>query len=208
MQPARFITLDGIDGAGKTTQLNIIHNWFQTHHLPVYFTREPGGTPLGEDLRKIILNPAIPLSKHTETLLIFAARQQHLDTIILPMLAQGTNIVCDRFTDATFAYQGGGHGVTQNDIAILEQWVQKDIRPDLTLILDVSPEISQKRLSQDNRDKDRFEQESVLFFNRVRQIYLQRAATDPQRYTVIDSSQDKTKTQTQIESRLSQLFNV
>ena len=206
MKP-RFITLDGIDGAGKSTNLAVMKAWFEKHKLPVLFTREPGGTPAGEALREILLNPATQVSLRTETLLMFAARQQHLETVILPALKNGTHVVSDRFTDATFAYQGGGRGVPLQDIATLEHWVQGDFRPDLTLLLDVPLEVSMARINQ-TREKDRFEQEAAEFFNRVREVYLQRAAKQPERYTVIDSSQSLDAVKTQIETALDSHFGL
>ena len=204
MKP-RFITLDGIDGAGKSTNLTIMKAWFEKHQLPVLFTREPGGTPAGEALREILLNPATQVSLRTETLLMFAARQQHLETVILPALKNGTHVVSDRFTDATFAYQGGGRGVPLQDIATLEHWVQGDFRPDLTLLLDVPLEVSMARINQ-TREKDRFEQEEAEFFNRVREVYLQRANEQPERYAVIDSSQSLDAVKNQIETELDSHF--
>ncbi|UTG67562.1 dTMP kinase [Neisseria subflava] len=206
MKP-RFITLDGIDGAGKSTNLAVMKAWFEKHKLPVLFTREPGGTPAGESLREILLNPATQVSLRTETLLMFAARQQHLETVILPALKNGTHVVSDRFTDATFAYQGGGRGVPLQDIASLEHWVQGDFRPDLTLLLDVPLEVSMARINQ-TREKDRFEQEAAEFFNRVREVYLQRAAKQPERYAVIDSSQSLDAVKTQIETALDSHFGL
>lgn len=206
MKP-RFITLDGIDGAGKSTNLAVIKAWFEKHQLPVLFTREPGGTPAGEALREILLNPATQVSLRTETLLMFAARQQHLETVILSALKNGTHVVSDRFTDATFAYQGGGRGVPLQDIATLEHWVQGDFRPDLTLLLDVPLEVSMARINQ-TREKDRFEQEAAEFFNRVREVYLQRAAKQPERYAVIDSSQSLDAVKTQIETALDSHFGL
>lgn len=206
MKP-RFITLDGIDGAGKSTNLAVMKAWFEKHKLPVLFTREPGGTPAGEALREILLNPATQVSLRTETLLMFAARQQHLETVILPALKNGTHVVSDRFTDATFAYQGGGRGVPLQDIATLEHWVQGDFRPDLTLLLDVPLEVSMPRINQ-TREKDRFEQEAAEFFNRVREVYLQRAAKQPERYAVIDSSQSLDAVKTQIETALDSHFGL
>lgn len=206
MKP-RFITLDGIDGAGKSTNLAVMKAWFEKHKLPVLFTREPGGTPAGEALREILLNPATQVSLRTETLLMFAARQQHLETVILPALKNGTHVVSDRFTDATFAYQGGGRGVPLQDIATLEHWVQGDFRPDLTLLLDVPLEVSMARINQ-TREKDRFEQEAAEFFNRVRKVYLQRAAKQPERYAVIDSSQSLDAVKTQIETALDSHFGL
>ena len=206
MKP-RFITLDGIDGAGKSTNLAVMKAWFEKHKLPVLFTREPGGTPAGEALREILLNPATQVSLRTETLLMFATRQQHLETVILPALKNGTHVVSDRFTDATFAYQGGGRGVPLQDIATLEHWVQGDFRPDLTLLLDVPLEVSMARINQ-TREKDRFEQEAAEFFNRVREVYLQRAAKQPERYAVIDSSQSLDAVKTQIETALDSHFGL
>ncbi|MGN6850873.1 dTMP kinase [Neisseria sp. HMSC072C05] len=206
MKP-RFITLDGIDGAGKSTNLAVMKAWFEKHKLPVLFTREPGGTPAGEALREILLNPATQVSLRTETLLMFAARQQHLETVILPALKNGTHVVSDRFTDATFAYQGGGRGVPLQDIDTLEHWVQGDFRPDLTLLLDVPLEVSMARINQ-TREKDRFEQEEAEFFNRVREVYLQRANEQPERYAVIDSSQSLDSVKNQIETALDSHFRL
>ena len=206
MKP-RFITLDGIDGAGKSTNLAVMKAWFEKHQLSVLFTREPGGTPAGEALREILLNPATQVSLRTETLLMFAARQQHLETVILPALKNGTHVVSDRFTDATFAYQGGGRGVPLQDIATLEHWVQGDFRPDLTLLLDVPLEVSMARINQ-TREKDRFEQEEAEFFNRVREVYLHRANEQPERYAVIDSSQSLDAVKNQIETALDSHFGL
>ncbi|MBS4944238.1 MAG: dTMP kinase [Neisseria mucosa] len=206
MKP-RFITLDGIDGAGKSTNLAVMKAWFEKHKLPVLFTREPGGTPAGEALREILLDPATQVSLRTETLLMFAARQQHLETVILPALKNGTHVVSDRFTDATFAYQGGGRGVPLRDIATLEHWVQGDFRPDLTLLLDVPLEVSMARINQ-TREKDRFEQEAAEFFNRVREVYLQRANEQPERYAVIYSSQSLNAVKNQIETALDSHFGL
>ena len=206
MKP-RFITLDGIDGAGKSTNLAVMKAWFEKHKLPVLFTREPGGTPAGEALREILLNPATQVSLRTETLLMFAARQQHLETVILPALKNGTHVVSDRFTDATFAYQGGGRGVPLQDIDTLEHWVQGDFRPDLTLLLDVPLEVSMARINQ-TREKDRFEQEEAEFFNRVREVYLQRANEQPERYAVIDSRQSLDAVKNQIVTALDSHFGL
>ena len=206
MKP-RFITLDGIDGAGKSTNLAVMKAWFEKHQLPVLFTREPGGTLAGEALREILLNPVTQVSLRTENLLMFAARQQHLETVILPALKNGTHVVSDRFTDATFAYQGGGRGVPLQDIATLEHWVQGDFRPDLTLLLDVPLEVSMARINQ-TREKDRFEQEEAEFFNRVREVYLQRANEQPERYAVIDSSQSLDAVKNQIETALDSHFGL
>lgn len=202
---AKLITLDGIDGAGKTTQLQVIRQWFAAHGLPVLFTREPGGTALGETLRGLLLDAQGRVSLKTETLLMFAARQQHLDEVILPALAVGTHVVCDRFTDASYAYQGGGRGLGAEAVAVLEQWVQGGLRPDLTLVLDVPLATALARLNA-GRDKDRFEREDAAFFTRVRDTYLQRAAAEPQRCVVVDSSRSKETVKAQIEAVLAERF--
>ena len=204
---AKFITLDGIDGAGKTTQLNVIRDWFAAQALPVLFTREPGGTPLGEALRALLLSPATQVSLHTETLLMFAARRQHLDDVILPALARGVSVVSDRFTDATFAYQGGGRGLPDGQIEILENWVQGSLKPDLTILLDVPLAVSLERIER-TREKDRFEQEQADFFTRVREAYLRRGAAAPERYAVVDSNRDKAVVRADIEGVLDGVFGV
>lgn len=201
----KFITLDGIDGAGKSTNLNTIRLWFEQHQLPVLFTREPGGTAVGEALRQILLDPHTEVNARTETLLMFAARQQHLDSVIKPALAAGTHVVSDRFTDATFAYQGGGRDIPLSDIAMLENWVQQGLHPDLTLLLDIPLTVAQQRLAQ-NEHPDRFEQLDSDFFERTRQTYLNRAASAPERYRVIQSDQPLTDVAAQISHSLSQLF--
>lgn len=202
---AQFITLDGIDGSGKTTQLNVIRDWFAARQMPVVFTREPGGTPLGEKLRELLLDPQTRVSLHTETLLMFAARRQHLEDVVLPALAQGVHVVSDRFTDATFAYQGGGRGLPTAEVEVLEDWVQGSLRPDLTILLDVPLEVSVARI-EGSRDKDRFEREDSDFFARVRAAYLQRAAQSPQRYEIINSHRDKAEVKQDIEAVLNRLF--
>ncbi|OSI15642.1 MULTISPECIES: dTMP kinase [Neisseria] len=204
---AQFITLDGIDGAGKSTNLAVIRQWFERRNLPVLFTREPGGTPVGETLRDILLNPATKAGLRTETLLMFAARCQHIEDVILPALARGVHVVSDRFTDATFAYQGGGRGVPLEDIAVLENWVQGSLRPDLTVLLDVPLEISMQRIAK-SREKDRFEQEEAAFFTRVRDVYLNRAAAAPERYALVDSSKSPEEVKNAIESLLDKHFAV
>ncbi|PIT15180.1 dTMP kinase [Snodgrassella alvi] len=204
---AKFITLDGIDGAGKSTNLDTIRSWFEKHQLPVLFTREPGGTAIGEALRKLLLDPATHANARTETLMIFAARQQHLDEVIKPALAQGIHVVSDRFTDATFAYQGGGRGLPLADIAILENWVQQGLQPDLTLLLDVPLTVAQQRLSQ-NSNPDRFEQLDTAFFEHTRTVYLDRAAAVPQRYAIVDSSLNLSEVAQQLNQALVQLFGL
>jgi dTMP kinase len=182
----RFITFEGIDGAGKSTQIAVVANTLRERDLPLVITREPGGTALGETLREVILHQ--PMSIATETLLMFAARAEHLDRVIRPALLAGTWVLCDRFTDATYAYQSGGRGLSAERIGELEQWVHPDLQPDLTLLIDVPPDVAAHRLAR-ARNADRFEAEQVDFFARVRNAYLVRARTEPQRFIVIDGTQ-------------------
>lgn len=193
---AKFITLEGIDGAGKSTHLNWLAERLRSQGKNVLITREPGGTPLGEELRELLLHQAMHLE--TEALLMFAARREHLDKVIIPALNEGTWVISDRFTDASFAYQGGGRGLDESKLKILEQWVQQDLQPDLTLLFDVTLEISRKRLSS-NASLDRFEQEKQDFFQRVRDAYLKRAAQFPERIRVIDSGRTLNEIQSDLE---------
>ena len=202
---AQFLTLDGIDGSGKSTHLATMREWFERRGMPVLFTREPGGTPLGEELRRLLLSPDSRVGLRTETLLMFAARRQHLEDVILPALNKGIHVVSDRFTDATFAYQGGGRGIPAADIEVLENWVQGSLRPNLTLLLDVPLEVSFKRIAR-SREKDRFEQEEAEFFTRVRHAYLDRAAAHPQRYRVIDSNRSREEVRAAVEAALQAHF--
>lgn len=202
---AQFLTLDGIDGSGKSTHLETMREWFERRGMPVLFTREPGGTPLGEELRRLLLSPDSRVGLRTETLLMFAARRQHLEDVILPALDKGIHVVSDRFTDATFAYQGGGRGIPAADIEVLENWVQGSLRPNLTLLLDVPLEVSFERIAG-LREKDRFEQEEAEFFARVRRAYLDRAAAHPQRYRVIDSNRSREEVRAAVEAALQAHF--
>ena len=183
----KFITVEGIDGAGKTTQLAWLAEILQRHGITFIVTREPGGTALGEQLRQLLLDKTISMHAETEALLMFAARREHLDKVILPALADGQWVISDRFTDASFAYQGGGRELENGKLVTLEQWVQSDLQPDLTLYFDVPVELAQQRIKQ-IKHADRFEQEQFDFFQRVRQAYLQRAKLHPQRIRKIDGS--------------------
>jgi len=188
-RPGRFITLEGIDGAGKSTHVAWLAEQIAAHGHTVVTTREPGGTPLGEALRELVLRE--PMTHDAETLVMFAARREHLERVIRPALARGDWVLCDRFTDATYAYQGGGHGVASERIAELERWIHGDCRPDLTFLFDVPTAVSHARLSHaagQGRDLDKFEREADGFFTRVRDAYLARAAADPQRFRVIDGT--------------------
>lgn len=181
----RFITFEGIDGAGKSTQIQVVADVLRSRGIEVVITREPGGTPLAEALRNLVLNE--PMDPSTETLLLFAARSDHLERVLRPALAEGRWVLCDRFTDATYAYQAGGRGVPVEKIATLEQWVHPDTQPDLTLLFDLPPEIAAQRLAQ-ARAADRFESEQLGFFGAVRSQYLERAAAFPARFFVVDST--------------------
>ena len=183
----KFITLEGLDGAGKSTHLAGLAQVLRERGLTVRTTREPGGTALGEKLRQLLLDRDQRLHPETETLLMFAARHEHLDKIIRPALAAGAWVLCDRFTDATFAYQSGGSGVPWARIEALERWVHADLQPDLTVYLDVPPELGRARRERINAP-DRFEQEAEAFFERVRAAYLRRAREAPARIRVIDAS--------------------
>lgn len=183
----KFITLEGVDGAGKSTHLDWIAERIRAAGRQVAVTREPGGTPLGEALRKLLLTQ--PMHLETETLLMFAARREHLEQLILPALAAGTWVLSDRFTDATFAYQGGGRGLDLGRIEALEDWVHQGLQPDLTLVFDLSVEKAKRRRLAAASAPDRFEQENLDFFARVRAVYLERAARYPQRIRLIDASQ-------------------
>lgn len=201
----RFITLEGIDGAGKSTHIPWIVSYIETQGKVVVNTREPGGTPVGEKLRGLLLNDA--MNSDTEALLIFAARAEHITSVIKPSLSQGKWVISDRFTDASFAYQGGGRGMSEQKLSVLEQWVQNDLQPDLTFLFDVPLEVSQQRLQRTGVAPDRFEQEKSDFFQRVRNAYLKRAAASPHRIKVIDSTKSIEAIQQELESILSPLLN-
>lgn len=185
----RFITLEGIEGAGKSSHIDAMRKTIEAAGRSLVVTREPGGTPLAERIRGLLLDPDnAEMDADTELLLVFAARAEHLATVIRPALEQGTWVLCDRFTDATYAYQGGGRGIPAEHIAVLENWAQGDLRPDLTIILDLDPETGLARAA-DRSDKDRFEREDVEFFVRVRNTYLERARANPNRYRLVDAGQ-------------------
>ena len=183
---SKFITFEGVDGAGKSTHLAWFADALRQRGPDVLVTREPGGTPLGEQLREILLNQ--PMSIGTEALLMFAARHEHIEQVIKPALRSGKWVISDRFSDASFAYQGGGRGLSWDKLSQLEQWVHPDLQPDLTLFFDVPVEVARQRL-ENNASLDRFEQEQADFFERVRAGYHQRVRQNPQRYIVIDAAQ-------------------
>ena len=184
MSRGKFITLEGIDGAGKSTHLGSVARLLREQGKDVVVTREPGGTGLGEKLRELLLSHAMHIE--TETLLMFAARQEHIAEVIEPALSAGRWVVSDRFTDATYAYQGAGRGLASDRLAVLERWVQGDLRPDLTIVVDVPVELAASRIA--NLRTDRFEKEDREFFDRVRRAYLERAVMEPWRVRVVDGS--------------------
>lgn len=194
----RFITVEGTEGVGKTSNLDFIERLLRDAGKAVVRTREPGGTALGERLRAILLDAGEDgIDDDAELLLMFAARAQHLAEVIRPALNAGKWVLCDRFTDATYAYQGGGRGVPASRIAVIEQWVQGDLRPDLTLLLDLPVERGLARAGE-RSSPDRFEQEQAAFFERVRRAYLERARQEPQRFRIIDASPPLPEVQAQI----------
>jgi dTMP kinase len=185
----RFISLEGVDGAGKSTHAAWLADALTARGHRIVRTREPGGTPLGEALRDLLLSQ--PMAHDTEALLMFAARREHVVSVIAPALARGDWVLCDRFTDATFAYQGGGHGVSADFLRELARRVHADYNPDLTLLFDVPPEVSRTRLAsaeREGRTLDKFEREERAFFERVRVVYVALAAAEPHRFRVIDAS--------------------
>lgn len=200
----KFITLEGIDGAGKTTQLAWLAGYLARRGIAHKVTREPGGTPLGEKLRAILLDRSQCLHPETEALLMFAARREHLAKVVIPALETGVWVICDRFTDATYAYQAGGSGLPWEKIAVLESWVQGDLQPDLTLYLDVPPQIGRGRAGA-VREPDRFEKEESAYFGRVRDAYLRRAQESPQRVKVIDASKPILQVKVELEFVISSI---
>lgn len=183
----RFITVEGIEGAGKSTQMDVIGEFLGARNIPVVMTREPGGTRLGEAVREQLLNPDNRgMAADAELLLVFAARAEHIHKVIRPALESGDWVLSDRFTDATYAYQGGGRGIAQARIGALEEWVQGSLRPDLTLLLDVPVEAGMARIAKRGQP-DRFERENREFFQRIRDNYLQRASAEPRRFRRIDA---------------------
>jgi dTMP kinase len=199
-QRGGFITLEGIDGAGKSTHLPWLKECLERQGKRVWATREPGGTPLGERLRELLLHE--PMTRVGEALLMFAARREHCEREIWPRLDDGTWIVCDRFADATYAYQGGGHGVARETIAALERAALGDFRPDLTVLFDVPVAVARQRLD-DGRALDKFERERGEFFDRVRAEYLERARAEPTRVRVVDATRSRDDVRTELENLLS-----
>lgn len=202
----KFISLEGIDGAGKSTHAAWLAEHIRAAGEVVVVTREPGGTPVGEKLRDVLLHE--PMSHDGEALLMFCARREHVDRVIRPALARGEWVISDRFTDATFAYQGGGHGVPVERLAALEDWILGGFRPDLTILFDVPPEVSRARLEKAERKGrvlDKFEREAGTFFTRVRDAYLARARAEPGRFRIVDSTAPVDSVRRKLEQELAAL---
>lgn len=206
MQNGCFITIEGTEGVGKTTNIDFISAYLTERHINVVLTREPGGTELGEAIRELLLGHThTGMASDTELLLMFAARAEHIDKVILPAIRQGSWVICDRFTDATYAYQGGGRGIDPSRISILEDWVQGDLRPDATILLDIDIETGLARAGK-RSTPDRFETEQHSFFQRVRDCYLARCKQAPQRFHVIDASTELVAVQSALAGCLDQLI--
>lgn len=202
MKRGKFLTVEGSEGVGKSTNIAHIQQRLEEAGISLVQTREPGGTPLGEEVRELLLDHRhTGMSDDAELLLMFAARAEHLAQVILPALEQGQWVLCDRFTDASHAYQGGGRGIDNQRIGALEDWVQQGLQPDLTLLLDIEPEIGLARAGKRGA-LDRFEKEEISFFHRVRQGYLDRAAADPERFAIVDAGQTLEQVQQAIDAHL------
>jgi dTMP kinase len=202
-QPGKFISFEGIDGAGKSTHIGFVADFLKQRGKAVVASREPGGTALGEKLRELLLHEKMHLE--TEALLMFASRREHMAQVIEPAMARGEWVLSDRFTDASFAYQSGGRGMDRSKMEALEQWVHPQLQPDLTLLFDVPLEVARQRLDA-TRTLDKFEQEQADFFARCRNEYLRRAAQFPQRMVVIDSTQSFEQTRARIAEALERLL--
>jgi len=200
----KFITVEGIDGAGKSTHLVWLSDQLRARSINLCMTREPGGTPLGEKLRALLLDKDQPMHLETETLLMFAARREHIERVIEPALARGDWVLCDRFTDATFAYQGAWRGVDREKLSTLERWVQGDLQPDLTIVFDLPPAVGRARAGS-IKTPDRFEREDETFFERVRYGYLQRAEAAPRRIRLVDASKSIADVQLHLASIVEEL---
>jgi dTMP kinase len=193
MVRGHFITFEGIDGAGKSTALGVVRGLLAERGVEVVATREPGGTPLGEAIRGLLLDPATRASADTETLLVFAARAEHLVDVIRPALDRGAWVLCDRFTDATFAYQGGGRGMLLRRLEQLRDWVQQGLSPDLTVLVDAPVDVAQGRLRARGGESDRFERERIEFHERVRQAYLDLARREQGRVLTLNAAAPRTE---------------
>lgn len=203
----KFISIEGIEGAGKSTQIQFIKTYLERFGQSVVMTREPGGTPLAEEIRELLLKPReAGMSDDTELLLMFAARAEHIKQVILPALSEGKWVVCDRFVDATFAYQGAGRGIDEERIGALSDWTLAGLKTDLTLLFDLPVEVGQQRVNQRLLQKDRFEQEKTDFFQKIRQGYLERAAAEPERIQIIDAEKSIESIEQQVSKVLDKLL--
>jgi dTMP kinase len=203
----KFISIEGIEGAGKSTQLSFIREFLEQQGITVRVTREPGGTELGEQIRELLLTPRdTGMSHDAELLLMFAARAEHIEQVIKPALARGEWVLCDRFVDATFAYQGGGRGIARERIEAISDWTLKGLQTDITFLFDLPVEQGQARVIKRQQEKDRFEQEKADFFQLIRDCYLARAEQEPTRIRVIDSSRDISDIQAQLKTILSEML--
>ena len=206
MLRGKFLSIEGTEGVGKSTNLVFVRDWLQAKGIDVVLTREPGGTPLAEEIRSLLLTKREePVDETAELLLVFAARAQHIAQVIKPALERGAWVLSDRFTDATYAYQGGGRGLSTNTISQLEILVQHELRPDLTLILDIDVEQGLNR-ARERGELDRFESEAISFFERVRCVYRERASLFPENYALINAGQDLPAVQADISATLSKLY--
>ena len=202
----RFVTFEGGEGAGKSTNLDYLRERLEAAGIPLLLSREPGGTALGEQIRALLLDPENKgMSSDAELLLMFAARAEHLHKVIIPALQRGTWVLCDRFTDATYAYQGGGRGIRTERIALLEGWVQGGFQPDMTILFDLPIDVGMQRAGQ-RGELDRFEQEHASFFEAVRASYLDRARQNPRRFRVVDASLELEAVQQQLDKVLDELL--
>jgi len=203
----KFISIEGIEGAGKSTQLSFIRDVLEQQGITVRVTREPGGTELGEQIRELLLAPRDTGMGHdAELLLMFAARAEHIEQVIKPALERGEWVLCDRFVDATFAYQGGGRGIDRERIEAISDWTLKGLQTDLTFLFDLPVEQGQARVIKRQQEKDRFEQEKAAFFQRIRDCYLKRAVNESSRIKVIDSSRDIAAIQEQLRAILMEML--
>jgi len=208
MKPKRglFITIEGIEGAGKSTVIAFIADFLRARKIVFVTTREFGGTEIAEKIRHVILSHHDEIMfDDTELLLAFAARAQHLSTLIIPSLDSGKWVLCDRFTDSSYAYQGGGRGIPQEKIAIIENWVQADLRPDFTILLDIDPVVSFARIK--TKTLDRIEIEKKQFFQKVRECYLERAKKEPKRFRIVDANKNQDEVLMQLEKILTEIIN-
>jgi dTMP kinase len=206
MKSGKLITLEGIEGVGKSSNLRFIADYLTQHSKDVFTTREPGGTPLAEDLRKILLSDYQEKTyPETELLILYAARYQHIECVIKPAMEKGKWVVCDRFNDATFAYQGAGRNIDIKKIEALDHWTLNGFSPSLTIILDAPVEVAFARI-QKHRELDRFEKEKKDFFERIRQAYLMRASQNPQRYRIVDASQSLSQVQLSLRGILDEIL--